>query len=92
MSEKKCKVCGVNTDWVYNNESFCACCLCTEFDVQWHEAPRYCLKCYERIERLYYTDSNGYQFCSEECALEFNGAHVEEEKNDDVISNNYNNS
>lgn len=82
MSEKKCKVCGAPTGWVYNNEPFCACCLCTEFDVQWHEAPRICEMCYNRFERLYYTDSNGHRFCSEECALEFNGACVKEEKND----------
>lgn len=80
MSEKKCKVCGANAEWEFDSDHYCECCLCTEFDVQWNDRPRICEMCGEPLDKVYYTEDEGYPFCSRKCALEFHDAEKLEEE------------
>lgn len=43
-------------------------------DVQWDNAPRICEMCGAHLDSVYYTEIEGYVFCSAKCALEFHGA------------------
>lgn len=76
MSKKKCKVCGADAEWEFDSEYYCECCLCVEFDVQRDNAPRICETCGDPLDDTYYTEIEGYVFCSAKCALEFHGACV----------------
>lgn len=81
MSDKKCKVCGGNAEWEFDSDLFCEDCLCTEFEVQWTDLPRICEMCGKSLGKVYYTEDEGYPFCSRKCALEFHGASgIEEEE------------
>lgn len=84
MSSKKCKVCSANAEWEFDSDYYCEDCLCTKFDVQWNDAPHACDMCGWQLDDLYYTDCEGYTFCSTKCALEFHGVSaIEEEREDD---------
>lgn len=83
MSDKKCKVCGAPAEWEWDGECYCMLCLGTEFDVQWSNAPRICEMCGAHLDDVYYTEIEGYAFCSVKCALEFHGGAEIKEKNDD---------
>lgn len=83
MSEKKCKVCGADAEWDFDGDCYCEFCLCTEFDIQQNDAPHICEMCGDFFEDTYYTDSDGYAFCSVKCALEFHGVCELEEEEDD---------
>lgn len=83
MSEKKCKVCGATAEWEFDSDYYCEDCLCTEFEVQWNDRPRVCEMCGKPLDKVYYTEDEGYPFCSRKCALEFHGASRAEEVQDD---------
>ena len=83
MSEKKCKVCGAPAEWQWDGEFYCENCIRTEFDVQWNDAPHACEMCGEPLDIKYYTEVEGYTFCSAKCALEFHGVCELGEERDD---------
>lgn len=83
MSDKKCKVCDVDAEWEWDGELYCEDCLGREFEVQWNDRPRICEMCGAPLDKVYYTEDEGYPFCSPKCALEFHGASVIEEEQED---------
>lgn len=84
MSEKKCKVCGADAEWEWDGDLFCEGCLRTEFEVQWNDRPLICEMCGEPLDKVYYTEDEGYPFCSVKCALEFHGgAEIKEQEDDE---------
>lgn len=88
MSNKKCKMCCEDAKWKWNGEYYCQFCLCTELEVWQRDMPLVCEMCRADLGREYYTDSEGYTFCSPECALEFNDAKKLGEENGDNESGN----
>lgn len=83
MSEKKCEMCGDNAEWELDSEYYCEFCARDKLDVHGTCAPRICEMCGDPLDRVYYTDSEDYAFCSAKCALEFNDAKKLEEEQDD---------
>lgn len=83
MSDKKCTMCREDAKWEWGGEYYCQFCLRTELNVWQEDAPRRCEMCGADLDNVYYTDDEDNPFCSPECALEFNGASLIEEGDDD---------
>lgn len=84
MSDRKCKVCGDNAEWEFDGECYCEFCVRTELDVHGNCTPRICEMCGDPLDRVYYTDSEDNAFCSPKCALEYNGAALVEDNDEEV--------
>ena len=87
MSEKKCKECGDNAEWELNGDCYCEFCARLQLDVHGICAPRECRQCGVCLDRVYYTAGEDNAFCSPECALEYKGAVLVEEDNDNESGN-----
>lgn len=74
MSDKKCKTCGANAEWEFDDDCYCEFCACAELDVQRIDTPRICEMCGDALDDVYYIDGENTPFCSVKCALEYNDA------------------
>lgn len=83
MSEMKCKTCGDSAEWESNGDCYCEFCARLQLDVHGICAPQVCATCNNPLGRVYYTDSEDNAFCSAKCALEYNGAVLVEEQEDE---------
>lgn len=80
-------MCGADAEWELDSEYYCEFCARTELEVHGVCTPRECRQCGVCLDRVYYTDCEDNAFCSAKCALEYNGAVLVEEDNDNESGN-----
>lgn len=85
MSEKKCRMCCSDAEWLWNGSYYCRACLRAALEVWEQNMPHICQMCGDPLDDKYYADINDYPFCSVKCALEYNKAEelAEEQEGDD---------
>lgn len=84
---KKCKMCYSDAKFVWEGSYYCKVCLRSELEVMEQNMPHICEMCGNPLDDVYYADLNSDPFCSLECALEYNGAVLVEEEDDDESGN-----